>query len=256
MSLTAPLQPITRIMPREKAMPTSHRPLLRRSTLAKTPCLVVVLWAAIAMTSSAQAQTLVTTVNFDVVDGYTPLSTLVQYTNGNFYGTTERGGGNNAGTVFTVAPNGTLTTLYNFCSQPGCTDGRAPASGLALATDGNFYGTTNQGGSNEGSRGTVFKITPGGTFTSLYSFCSQQNCADGELPLAALVQGSDGNFYGTTWKGGTINGSCPEGCGTAFKITPGGMLTTLHSFQRSRRRIAHWHHVDTSHRREFLWNNL
>jgi uncharacterized repeat protein (TIGR03803 family) len=188
------------------------------------------------MTSSlAQAQTLVTTVHFDNADGYTPYSTLVQYSNGNFYGTTARGGANsNAGTVFTVAPNGTLTTLYSFCSQPNCTDGASPVPGLVLASDGNFYGTTFRGGSSQACLdgcGTVFKITPGGALTSLYSFCSQQDCADGSAPIGALVQGSDGNLYGTTWEGGVINSSCTNGCGTAFKVSLNGTLSTVHSFQ-------------------------
>jgi len=219
----------------EEAMPTKHRSLLRRLSLTKILCLLVVLWVAIVMASSVHAQTLVTTVDFDNANGYTPMSSLVQYTNGNFYGTTARGGANsNRGTVFTVAPNGTLTTLYNFCSQPNCSDGSLPATGLVFAGDGNFYGTTWRGGSSQaclGGCGTVFKITPSGTFTSLYSFCSQQNCADGQQPLGGLVQGSDGNLYGTTWEGGVVNSGCSNGCGTVFKISLTGTLTTLHSFQ-------------------------
>jgi uncharacterized repeat protein (TIGR03803 family) len=91
-------------------------------------------------------------------------------------------------------------------------------------TDGNFYGTTAVGGASVSSGGTVFKITPEGTLTTLYSFCSLTNCADGANPHAGLIQASDGNFYGTTYVGGT------PGVGTVFKITPGGALTTLHSF--------------------------
>jgi uncharacterized repeat protein (TIGR03803 family) len=80
-------------------------------------------------------------------------------------------------------------------------------------------------------QGTIFKITPTGTRTTLYSFCSQPNCADGDNPEgAALLLGTDGNFYGTTFAGGEITCNHPNGCGTVFKITPGGMLTTLHTF--------------------------
>src|ERR1019366_5014744 len=122
----------------------------------------------------------------------------------------------------------TLTTLHTFAGYP--TDGATPSAGLVQATDGNFYATTLEGGSNNGcslgsgSCGTVFKITPGGTLTTLYSFCAQPGCADGGNPYAGLVQGSDGNFYGTTFGRGA------NGYGTVFKITPAGALTSLHSF--------------------------
>ena len=171
--------------------------------------------------------------NFDGTDGGYPVAPLVQGSDGNLYGTTSRFGANGAGTVFKMAPNGTLTTLYNLCAQGGsnCTDGSYPSAGLVQASDGNFYGTTISGGTNDnGIGGTVFKITPSGTLTTLYSFCSQPNCADGAVLYAGLVQTSDGNLNGTTYEGGTTNNNCPSGCGTIFKITPSGVLTTLHSF--------------------------
>jgi len=156
-------------------------------------------------------------------DGESPEAGLAQGTDGNFYGTTSGGGANKWGTAFKITPGGTLTTLYTFCSQSGCTDGAAPYGGLVQGTDGNFYGTTSRG-SGTNLTGTVFKITPAGTLTTLYSFCSQSGCPDGSLPTAALVQGTDGNFHGTTSRGGANNS------GTVFKITPGGTLTTLYSF--------------------------
>jgi uncharacterized repeat protein (TIGR03803 family) len=170
-------------------------------------------------------------------DGYFPLAGLIQATDGNFYGTTEWGGADNAGTVFKITPSGPpLTTVYSFCSLSDCTDGADALAGLIQAADGNFYGTTALGGANGvavGGYGTVFKITPSGTLTTLYSFCSQSGCTDGADPEAALVQGTDGNLYGTT-EGGA-NGSCEltgsaVDCGTVFKITPGGTLKTLHTF--------------------------
>ena len=168
-------------------------------------------------------------------DGQNPsAAALVQGTDGNLYGTTYYGGANGEGTVFKITPSGALTTLYNFCSQGGinCTDGENPTAGLVQATDGNFYGTTGAGGAYAG--GIVFKITPSGTLTTLYSFCSQSSCADGTTPVAGLVQANSGDFYGTT-VGGGVNSSClhslaPSGCGTVFKITPNGALTTLYSF--------------------------
>jgi uncharacterized repeat protein (TIGR03803 family) len=115
-----------------------------------------------------------------------------------------------------------LTTLYSFCPQNGCADGAYP-SGLIQATNGYLYGTTSIGGAS--GLGTVFKITPSGTLTTLYSFCSQPNCTDGYAP-EGLVQAPNGDFYGTT----TLGGTAQHASGTVFKITPGGALTTLHSF--------------------------
>jgi uncharacterized repeat protein (TIGR03803 family) len=78
--------------------------------------------------------------------------------------------------------------------------------------------------------GTVFKLTPAGALTTIYSFCSQPNCTDGWFPLAELVQGTDGNFYGTTASGGNFGVHTETNGGTVFKITPAGVLTTLYSF--------------------------
>ena len=172
------------------------------------------------------AGTLTTVYSFcaqaNCTDGRGPTG-LVQAINGSFYGTTLGGGANDDGTVFQITRTGTLTTLYSFCAQSGCTDGKFPYSGLIRATDGKFYGTAYGGGAN--GYGTVFKITAAGTLTTLYSFCAQANCTDGRYPFAGLVQATDGNFYGTTEEGGANNDS-----GTVFQITPAGTLTTLYSF--------------------------
>ena len=210
--------------------------------------------------------------NFDGTDGFNPYGALVQASNGNFYGTAYDGGANGEGTIFQITPNGTLTTIYSFCPALGCadgfnpyaglilgnggdlygttqfggaegqgtvfqitlggtlttlhsfnnTDGSFPVAGLVQARNGDFYGATEVGGANQ--EGTIFQLTPSGMLTTLYSFCSQSNCTDGEQPLAALLQATDGNLYGTTYAGGT------NGDGTVFQITPGGSLTTLHSF--------------------------
>ncbi len=179
-------------------------------------------------------------------DGAGPAGALIQATDGNLYGTTVQGGANSSGcsgcggTIFKMTPSGTLTSLYSFsCSNTGtqiiCPDGAAPETGLIQATDGNFYGTTLDGGANSsgcsGCGGTIFKITPTGALTTLYSFCAQSDCGDGSNPHAGLVQATDGNFYGTTWIGGAYS-TCADGCGpgTVFEITPSGTLTTLHSF--------------------------
>jgi uncharacterized repeat protein (TIGR03803 family) len=176
--------------------------------------------------------------SFNGSDGYLPYAGLVQGTDGNFYGTTVGGGtgaGGGSGTVFKITPAGVLTTIYNFCSVGACSDGAQPFAPLLLATDGNFYGTTYGGGHDNciggGSCGTIFRITPGGMLTTLYSFCPQAGCVDGAYPYAGLIQANDGNLYGTTWLGGiNCQGGHQIGCGTVFKVTTDGTLTNLYSF--------------------------
>lgn len=148
-------------------------------------------------------------------DGLTSEGGLLQATDGNFYGTNTLSGTHSQGTVFKITPTGTSTTLYNFGSAT--TDGYYPNGALVQGTDGNFYGMTEDGGA--GSFGTIFKVTPGGTYTTLYSFTGP----DGESPIGGLIQGTDGNFYGTCSQGG-------KNFGTVFRITPSGTLTTIHTF--------------------------
>ena len=167
---------------------------------------------------------------------------LILGTDGNFYGTSLAGGTLGHGWVYKITPggtlttlhnfgplpSGTLTTLYNFCSQSGCADGQEPG-GLVQGTDGNLYGTTSAGGNAAcaGGCGTIFKITTTGTLTTLHSF----HLTDGDNPGAGLIQATDGNFYGMTYSGGASNSNCTTGtCGTVFKVTPAGALTTLHIF--------------------------
>jgi uncharacterized repeat protein (TIGR03803 family) len=144
---------------------------------------------------------------------------LVQDSQGNFYGTSEQGEAGN-GTVFKITPAGRFTLLHEF---QGDNDGALPWEGLVKGLDGNFYGTTEQGGAS--GKGTVFRITPGGRFTTLHQFAG--NSADGGYVFAGLVRGSDGNFYGVTYQDGRWGG------GTVFKITPAGALTTLNNFVAS-----------------------
>ncbi len=155
-------------------------------------------------------------------DGSQPHADLIQGTDGNFYGTTLTGGTNGTGTVFKITPAGVETVLHSF---GGGTDGNGSSGGipgLIQGTDGNFYGTTNRGGTND--TGTVFKITSAGVEAVLHSFGPYGSGADGISPEASLIQGADGNFYGTTSYGGTYN------LGTVFKITPTGVETVLYSF--------------------------
>jgi uncharacterized repeat protein (TIGR03803 family) len=160
---------------------------------------------------------LTTVHSFEGRDGNRPSAALFQGSDGNFYGTTYLGGTYGWGTIFKMTPAGVLTTLHSF----HLFDGAEPFAALIQASDGNFYGTTQTGGPIYGS---VFKMTPRGTLTTLHSFCLRSGCEDGQSPLAALVQASDGNFYGTTFAGGAF------GWGTVFRIAPDGTFTTLHSF--------------------------
>jgi uncharacterized repeat protein (TIGR03803 family) len=182
------------------------------STLLALPLVVA------GVTAPCRAQTLTTIHTFDSTDGSLPADALTQGTNGKLFGTTLFGGVNNDGTVVTITPSGTLAVLHSFAG----TDGRAVYGGLIQATNGSFYGTTSEDGAN--NQGTVFKITASGALTTLYNFCAQPSCTDGAEPLAGLVQATNGNLYGTTFNGGANNE------GTVFKITPSGVLTTLHSF--------------------------
>jgi uncharacterized repeat protein (TIGR03803 family) len=147
---------------------------------------------------------------------------LVLGPGGSFYGTTRNGGTiSGGGTVFRITRAGQLTTIYTFCGSGTCTDGAIP-SGLFPGTDGNYYGTTYNGGAH--GMGSAFKITSGGTLTTLYSFCTLTSCADGQNPRAGMVEGSSGGFYGTTEYGGLY------GWGSVFEIRPAGAFTSLYSF--------------------------
>jgi uncharacterized repeat protein (TIGR03803 family) len=235
-------------------------------------CVAAVL-VALAAAAAAPAQSFNVLVNFNGANGASPRAGMAQGLDGNFYGTTRLGGANNSGSVFRMSPSGKIVTLYSFCTQSNCGDGANPFGGLVLGTDGNFYGTTLNGG--EYNYGAVFKITPNGMLTVLHSFtytdgaspygaltqgtdgyfygttffgghgdwgvvfkvtrtgsytelCDFYNYPQyGDYPYGALVQGTDGNFYGTNYQGGSVND------GTVFKMTPAGKLTALHSFSGS-----------------------
>jgi uncharacterized repeat protein (TIGR03803 family) len=176
-------------------------------------------------------------------DGITPLGNLIQASDGNLYGSTAAGGANSCigvpnfcGTAFRITLTGIETVIYNF----GATveDGWQP-NGLIQGPDGNFYGTATIGGVNscagyDNLCGTVFKLTPTGVETTLYSFGA--SLGDGAAPQGPLILGADGNFYGTTAAGGggvsSGNEHCysSTGCGTVFRITPAGVETVLYAF--------------------------
>ena len=197
---------------------------MRKLNLSKMVGIVVVLCVVMAIGSLGQTLTILTTLlSFDGTNGADPHAGLVQGTNGNLYGITIAGGAHRFGTVFEITTSGKLTTLHSFCSQTDCPDGDPTAlslAGLVQATDGNLYGTTRNGGTN--NFGTVFKVSPSGSLITLHSF--KGGAGPGCDPEAGLVEGTDGNLYGT-------NSYCGQhGYGTVFRITPTGTATLLHSF--------------------------
>ena len=154
-------------------------------------------------------------------DGSQPLwMHLIQATDGDFYGTTEFGGVTNAGTVFKVDSAGTETVLYQFKGY-AVNDGSFPEAGLVQGSDGNFYGTTYEGGTN--FFGTVFKMTPTGVLTNIHIF-QPSATHDGRWPFSPLIQGTNGYLYGTTSAGGM------PGYGTVFQMDYAGNVNIIHSF--------------------------
>jgi uncharacterized repeat protein (TIGR03803 family) len=154
------------------------------------------------------------------IDGANPEAGLIADAKGTLYGTTYYGGAQDRGTVFKITPKGKETVLYSFCpNYPHCTDGFNTSSGLILDSSGNLYGTTYAGGAD--SLGVVFKVAQDGTETVLYSFKGGNDGAD---PNAGLVADASGNFYGTTYDGGT------SGLGTVFKLAASGTESVLYSF--------------------------
>ncbi len=167
---------------------------------------------------------LTTLFSFNGANGSAPLSPVVQGTNGNFYGTCSTDISYYRGTVFQMTAAGILTQSVPFTGY----NGKNPPAALILGTNGLLYGTTEYGGNfslNGGfGFGTVFRMTSTGALTSLVSFGGP----NGSYCVSSLVQGTDGNFYGTTAGGG--RGGTVTGGGTVFKMTPAGALTTLVSF--------------------------
>jgi len=209
--------------------------MLGKSSLMKRTAVLVLLVLGVQL-GAARAQTESVLYSFcpqyPCVDGEFPSAGVVFDQKGNLYGTTRNGGTQNnncgygCGVIFKLTPKGKETVLYTFT---GGADGAQPFAGLVFDQKGNLYGTTNLGGASNG--GVVFKLTPKGKYTVLYSFCSQSGCTDGGYPAAGLVFDRKGNLYGTTYNGGAYNAYCSDyGCGVVFKLTPKGKYAVLYSF--------------------------
>lgn len=218
----------------------------RRATMIVKQCLFGVAITAtfsVASTMASSAQTFTSLVSFDYTNGANPFE-LLEATDGNLYGTANKGGtgpnyncNKSCGIVFRMTLADKLTTLHSFDGL----DGNGPF-GLVQASNGNMYGATSYGGAHNctsygsaGPCGAIYELTLGGTLTSLYDFCAKTSCGDGAIPSGRLVQASDGNLYGITVAGGTgtCTGAVGPGCGTVFRITPSGAFTLLHSFKNT-----------------------
>ena len=228
---------------------------MSKLSFCKTIPLLCVFCAVAVIGSPAQHFT--TLLNFDETNGNAPNVPLVQGTDGNFYGTTIFGGSTTTGfcgdlgcgTFFKITPMGQLNTLYSFCSQTNCTDGAEPDAGLVLARNGDFYGTTFEGGASSNCPlgcGTVFKITAGGKLTTLHSFGPQRRLS----PRGGLwFKPPTGTSMGQRrWRGERRSAQ-------SFEITPGGRLTTLHSFDNTDGRFPRAR-AGSGHRRELLRDNV
>jgi uncharacterized repeat protein (TIGR03803 family) len=215
---------------------------MKNLSMASLTCVVALFCITTAVASPAQTYKVVFDFNGangqGTNDGQSS-GILVQGLDGNLYGTAGGGkfhDGFGYGTAFRLTPAGALTQLYQFCSLAKCADGEYPGT-LTLAPNGNFYGTTNEGGTGKNNGcgatdicgGTFFELTPVGTLTTLYDFCSDKHCANGSNPwgFTGPVPGTDGKLYGTTFQGGSSN--CPYGCGTVFDVTTTGKLETFYA---------------------------
>lgn len=184
--------------------------------LRRNLVLLSLVGASLMVHAQTQTFTMTTLVNFAGANGAMPVSNLIEASDGNFYGTTLRGGASGNGSVYRLTPAGVLTTIHSFAGP----DGRYPYGSLIEGVDGYLYGTTTEGGALE--QGTVFRIAPDGVLVTLHSFTGP----DGNMPYANLMQATDGNFYGTTAGGG----SNLSGFGSLFRMTPTGVVTPLYSF--------------------------
>jgi len=161
-------------------------------------------------------------------DGSEPVTGVVADSAGNLYGTTFSGGANDYGAVFKLASDGTETVLHSFCQPKSCEDGANPSSGVIMDSGGNLYGSTLLGGTGSDNCGVVYKIAADGTETILHDFSGTDGCTP-----AGLAFDGNGNILGVTSSGGS-GAKCPsEGCGTVFKLAPGGTETVLLNFWKT-----------------------
>jgi len=192
----------------------------------KIPASMMVAALLFVVAAHAQTYTLLHTwpINPGNTSGIVPPGLMSQGRDGELYSTISNGGlfNGGSGTAFKITTAGTLTTIYNFCALAQCPDGSVPRGGLTLGTDGNLYGSTQNGGKIGG--GTVFRLTPAGVLTTMWSFGTLPGDADGGAPNYAPFQGQDGNFYGSS------NEIYAGDGGLIYKVTSAGKFTVLGDF--------------------------
>jgi uncharacterized repeat protein (TIGR03803 family) len=162
-------------------------------------------------------------------DGALAYAGLTLAASGNFFGATFEGGNGNCGgegcgTIYKLSANGTEKVLYAFL---GGADGQLPYAAALVDRADNLFGTTYEGGAGDcgGGCGTVYEFVHGAK-TILHAFTGG---ADGGSPIGKLFADDAGNYYGTTFAGGST--TCSGGCGTVFKIDSNGTVSTIWSFQ-------------------------
>ena len=189
------------------------------------------------LTLSGDAWNLTTLYTFcnalaNCLDGSRPAAAVTLDANGHVFSTTSAGGQSNQGVAYELVETGgtwALTDVHDFCRSKKCHDGANPSNALVSDAVGNFYGTASHGGANKNG-GLVFKLTPDGTYTPVYNFCSLRSCADGALPQTDLLMVSGGTLYGVTTNGGGNNIDVQfAGGGTVFALN-GSTLQTLYHF--------------------------
>ncbi|HTT84696.1 MAG TPA: choice-of-anchor tandem repeat GloVer-containing protein [Rhizomicrobium sp.] len=158
----------------------------------------------------------------DCADGSGPEGGVIADSAGNLYGTTSVGGANGGGSVFEIAPDGTYSVLYSFCSRSSCADGENPSGSLTMDGSGNLYGATTFGGTR--GAGVVFELAANGTETVLYTFCLKNTCRNGANPASGVIIDGSGDLYGTTTDGG-------NGSGTVFRLAASGGEKVLYKFR-------------------------
>ena len=203
-----------------------------RGSVALRSAALAVLVAGGVSSGAAKAASYEVVYNFgsQANDGTHPYANLMADKSGTLYGTTSQGGANGAGTVFKITPDGTETVLYSF---KGGADGKGPGFGTLIEdAAGNLYGTTQFGGVN--NAGTIFKLAPDGTETTILTFGGTDSGTNGGIPAAGLIADDKGNLYGTTETGGAFECAPYTGCGTVFELVKGNNSSwtqkILHNF--------------------------
>jgi len=185
---------------------------------------ITLTFAALVTPAFAAKEKVLFSFSYYGADGASP-NGIISDASGNLYGSTFDGGAEGDGVVFELTPEAdgkwSQKVLYNFCSEKDCLGGDGAEGTMAVDAAGNLYGTTTQNPNYHG--GSAFQLAPeaDGTwkFTALHNFSGENG--DGWWASGALVLDPQGNLYGTTQYGGSVNNTCTTGCGIVFQLKPG-----------------------------------